>query len=161
MPAKTEKQRSLEYWAGFFDGEGSVWISLYQKKDCSRPQASLKVGVSNTYYAIIADLAHDFPPPSGRVINSFLGGAKDKVKRRQQYKWEMSGWNAYIFLKMVEPYLVVKREQAQTAIEFYEKPWRSQRRSPGGGWKIRTDGNVAMDIEYSQMIKEMKYACKD
>ena len=85
MPAVSKKQRrhSLAYWAGFFDGEGSIWISLSQREGCSRPQASLKVGVSNTCLGIMEDLVCDFPPPSGRVLNSFLGGLRDQANRRQ------------------------------------------------------------------------------
>jgi|SRR5262252_9204436 len=150
--------RSLEYWAGFFDGEGSVWLAVGQRPGCARPQVSLKVGVSNTHRGIIEDCARDFPPPAGRAVASFLGGAKDRISRRQQYKWELSGLSAYRFLQALYPLLVIKREQAQVAMEFYEKPWRTQRDSRGGGWKIRTAENVAVDMEYARRVKELKRA---
>jgi hypothetical protein len=151
--------RSPEYWAGLFDGEGCILIHSYQRKGCFRAQSSLKVSVSNTHYGIILALSQDFPPPSGRVIASFLGGPKDQVKRRQQYKWEMSGLHAYNFLKSVTPYLLIKREQAVVALEFYDLPWRTQRTGAGGGWKIRTDEQVIIDGNFAQRIKELKYAC--
>ena len=65
--------------------------------------------------------------------------------------------HAYQFLLAVVHLLFVKRKQAQVAIAFYTKPWRSQRSSPGGGWKIRTAENVAVDIEYAQLLKELKH----
>ena len=160
MPSVTPRQRrySLEYWAGFFDGEGAVWLAVCQRPTLCRPQVSLKAAVCNTHRGVIEALVHDFPPPAGRVVNSFLGGPKDHVHRRQQYKWEMSGYSAYRFLKSLLPYLVIKRDQALLALEFYELPWRSQREGRGGGWKIRNEQQVATDITYARRIKEMKYA---
>ena len=160
MPAKTERQRrrSDAYWAGFFDGEGSVWLAVYQRKGCSRPQVSLKVSVSNTHRGIVDDLAYDFPPPRGRAVASFLGGPKDQAKRRQQYKWEMSGVSARDFLQVVYPHLVIRKAQVELAFEFYGLPWRTQRSSPGGGWKIRTDEAVAVDLDMARQMKELKYA---
>lgn len=152
------RRHSDEYWAGLFDGEGSIWLAAYQRKGSFQPQVSLKAAVSNTHRGIIEDLVHDFPPPSGRVINSFLGGPKDQIRRRQQYKWEMSGRHAYDFLVAVSPWLTIKREQAILAMEFYNQPWRSQRTGRGGGWKIRTAANVLVDLQYAKQIKELKRA---
>ena len=151
-------QRTVEYWAGFFDGEGCVWLNACQRAGCSRPQVSLKVAVSNTHRGIMDMLAEDFPPPAGRVLNSYLGGPKDQINRRQQFKWELSGYAAYEFLKLLLPHLIIKLDQALLAIEFYEQPWRTQRQGPGGGWKIRSDAQVVSDLDYARRIKEMKRA---
>jgi hypothetical protein len=157
MPAVSQAQQ-LAYWAGFFDGEGAVWLAVRQDARASHPQVQLKVAVSNTHRGIVEQLATAFPPPAGRAVASFLGGPKDKVKRRQQYKWEMSGDHAYRFLKRVLPWLVVKRDQALLAVQFYELPWRSPRVGPGGGWKVRTTENVVVDLEYARRVKELKRA---
>jgi len=158
MPSVSERQRHVAYWAGIFDGEGCVMLAVCQRAGCARPQVSLKVAVSNTHRGVIEELVLAFPPPSGRVINSYLGGPKDQVRRRQQYKWERSGMSAYRFLQMLLPYLIVKQEQAQLAIEFYERPWRTQREKPGGGWRIRSAEQVKIDLTYARQIKALKHA---
>src|SRR5580658_4081261 len=153
MPAVL-KQKELAYWAGFMDGEGCIRISLCQSKNCSRPQAQLVIAATNTHVGVIQKLYEVFPTPKSSKMTNYLGGPKYQINRRPQYKWALTGMSAYKVIKLLYPFLIVKKEQAKLAMEFYELPWRSRRSSPGGGWKIRSEEAITIDLEYYRRIKE-------
>lgn len=105
---------TIQYIAGFFDGEGS--INIYQtkkgvKKD--RIGYQLSIYVHNTNEKII------------RIFEKKFGGYVNIRKRETNkwktgYDWKLSANQALKFLQDLIPFLILKKEQAKVAIEMQE-----------------------------------------
>lgn len=144
------QEQLIAYLAGFFDGEGCVMI-----------QRSGQSKAGHRRYRLTACVTQVDPRPITLFANSFPGSYRSKwlsASKRTQYEWGVNGLNAYEFLKVVLPELVVKREQAEICIAWYDLPWRSQRRTPGGAWKTRTDEQARIDEEFFLKVKALKHA---
>ena len=97
--------------AGFFDGEGCVNIERgYGYSSC------LRITISNTV------------KESLNLIKRWLDfGAVKSHNKVKKYKNQKNGWifvcyetNAKNFLELVYPYLIIKKEQANTGLRYYE-----------------------------------------
>lgn len=109
---------SPEYAAGFFDGEGHISI-LVTRPNKKHPTAfhRLRVGVSQkaSHREVLDELAEMF------------GGAVyvRNSKKREALRWSIQAdWvitrisDAEAFLRAIEPYIVVKREQIRVGLAF-------------------------------------------
>lgn len=103
---------SLEYIAGFFDGEGTVLIQKASPKSHSGARYWLVISIYNTHRGVMDEIQKVV---GGHVI-FHAGGSQ----RKAHYRLALYTRQAYHFLKAVQPYLVVKREQADIAIAFAE-----------------------------------------
>lgn len=114
----------IQYVAGLFDGEGCISIGKgmflggYARYSEDYIRYQLAVGMAMTYRPVIEQLSRQF---GGR----FAGGHKtDRAKafpnRRPGFAWGLSSGPAAAFLVKIEPYLIVKQEEARVAIEFQE-----------------------------------------
>lgn len=108
----------LNYLAGFIDGEG--WIGVYKSTANGKQQKSdrytLGVGIGQTLKGLnlFIELREQF---GGNV--SFY---QPKLKNAQrQCKYVVLGSNALELLKKIEPFLILKKQQANLAISFQEK----------------------------------------
>ena len=102
-----------QYTAGLFDGEGCVSIAKYYPiYSKTRLQYCLRVYISSTNKEIIETLKENY------------GGswsiAKRPSKNKVGYNWNLATDQAYSFLKRIYPYLIIKKEQADTAFAFVE-----------------------------------------
>lgn len=101
------------YIAGFIDGEGCIRISRNKYKS------------SNVYeykYGLILQVTNTIKEPIF-LIQSLYGGClyekQDKrPNRRRTYNLNMTTQNAIKLIEDIFPYLIVKKVQAQIAIEF-------------------------------------------
>lgn len=109
------KLEEIVYAAGFFDGEGSICIERPGKNHGHR----LKLFV--TQKLIRAPLDFCFERWGGRVHES--------KARPGVFTWQIEQAAALPFLKAIEPFLLVKREQARIAIDFQIKKHIGERRS--------------------------------
>jgi hypothetical protein len=102
---KTERA----WLAGIIDGEGSISISDHRKKG-RWFRLDLDVGMTHreTIYRI--------QTLTGRG-NIDLREPK-KEEHSQCWIWRVSGPDAQAILKEIKPYLVTKRDHAETALEF-------------------------------------------
>jgi hypothetical protein len=108
----SEQQKS--YLAGLFDGEGSINIFKAKKGDRLQPRYFLEISIGNTHQGVLNWVLEKF---GGRVTHN----AEQYTKRNQRtWRWRASATEAYLTLVAMEPYLVVKKEQALLAIEFQE-----------------------------------------
>ena len=117
------KKTDLAYIAGFFDGEGCIYVGKYK---CSY---HLRVTASQANEWIINWLKFIF---SGSVSKMTC-----EEGRRQRWQWHALGKNASLFLVAVLPYLKLKRAEAELAIQF-------QNARQGSGIRV-TDGQRAID----------------
>jgi len=143
----------LAYIAGFFDGEGCVMIGVSHHTGTKNPQASLSVEVMQTDIRPIDLLYKEFPSDRSRKPRKH----SMHWKYKRVYAWGLCGERAYLFCKYILPFSIVKREQLELAIKFYELPWRNPRARRGGKWSHRTQEQVAIDIDFARQMKEAKH----
>lgn len=110
----TVTSEDLAYIAGFFDGEGCIIISM--GKDYNRIETTVCNTKDITLY----------------WLQSIFGGCVSKrisknPKRKDVYVWATVSRVAGRFLSIIQPYLKLKYEQAELALEFQ----RSQGRPNG------------------------------
>lgn len=102
----------LAYVAGIIDGEGTICISR-RKKGNKIWNHTLFVQVSNTQEWLIEFLKLQF------------GGNTDYRKAhdnaRESWRWTAHTREASSFLRLILPYLQLKRPQAELAIEFQKR----------------------------------------
>lgn len=104
---------NLHWLGGFFDGEGSIGIyprNLNKKKTVR-------------YYVLVVSLAQS--GVTGEYVLKNLqqkyGGSvysQIKPKHKVMWKWNISAKKAALFLRDIEPVLIIKRSQAITGQYF-------------------------------------------
>jgi hypothetical protein len=105
------EQHLAPYLAGLFDGEGSVVI--VETKRAARGMRTafyLKINIVNTHRGVMT------------LLRDTFGGYLSKGRVHEGWAvcwmWELHSNNAMEFLKTLLPYLVIKKREAQIAIEF-------------------------------------------
>lgn len=123
---------SDEWAAGFFDGEGCIYIGI-QRQGTPR----LIVSITQKYRSVLEDMQERF--------SGGLGQPKPDI-------WDLrwTGKTSETLLKAIVPYLRTnKKPQAELALEFIK-------RMPGrGGYVIRWDREWANKAQ--RQMKEMKH----
>jgi len=105
---------SIQYVAGFFDGEGCV--NIYQtkkgvKKD--RIGYQLTTSIFNSDKEVVEKLK--------KSLGGYIQIRKRNTdKWKDGYVWRLITNHASKFLKEILPFLIIKKEQAKVAIEFQE-----------------------------------------
>ena len=107
------------YMAGIIDGEGSMSIGLYKikRKDGSINNGfTIKIYVTTTDIALIDWLQDNF---GGKVYDKLndIGHLGTKIC----YRWQsLSKKEMRWIIDLIEPYLIIKKKQAQIIREFYD-----------------------------------------
>ena len=131
-----EKALELAYLAGFFDGEGSIYIVRGATKGTFR----LQIGVYNIDPRPLLSLQKAF---GGSVISLNRG----KAKWRPYYQWIAIANKAEATITALLPYLKVKEEQAKLALTFREvqkQQWKGRKVGVGiRGFEPFTDVQIA------------------
>lgn len=106
------------YLAGILDGEGSVYIlSITRAKKAT--QHALCIHVVNTHKGVMDWIVETF---GGRLYSR-----KPRIKklgfpeRRVQHTWRQDGYKALAVLKLLLPYMIIKKEQAIVGIDLQER----------------------------------------
>lgn len=147
---------SLEYMAGFFDGEGCVSAAIRKRRpaeaDRKGPSYILTVSVYNT-------IKESAMPFQRRFGGSVLANHPERT--RPVWRWQIQQQPAGEALRVLIPHLRIKREQAELAIVLCEmmmayrvsisKLSNTGRKLPVGEQEART----AIVLRLSQMKKEV------
>jgi intein/homing endonuclease len=138
---------NLAYIAGFFDGEGSICITKWiNKRNKSHSwQYALYVSVVGTKREVI-DFFNKTLSPHRKV-----GESKYRADFIA-YRWGCAGRNALSFLKLIQPYLKLKKPQAKLGIEFQEKKMTDKYDRRG---ILLTEKDVKWREEYLLKMKEL------
>lgn len=95
------------YYAGLFDGEGSV--GLYLNK--------------SNYPILNVKLVNSFHPALMYPLNKFGGLIENNKAKSTQwldtFSWKVYSDGAYEFLQWVYPFSIIKRDQIDIVIEFW------------------------------------------
>lgn len=111
----------IAWAAGFFDGEGYVGIARRRNKWTRKRDNTVQ---QYDYYTLVAKVGQVVEEPLLKLQQLF-GGTITKTPRNllkpkwhQIRTWELQGETAENFLVSIRPYLVVKAQQADIALEY-------------------------------------------
>lgn len=113
----------LAYAAGIVDGEGCIVAKRSAVKFRGFPAYSLSVIVGMADPEAVDWLKGTF---GGYIYGYDQKGAG----KRPMHRWMLSGLRCQYFLKLLLPYLKVKRDQAEVAIGFPARPRSGRRGRP-------------------------------
>lgn len=141
------------YVAGIVDADGCIVISKTfpksrWKQGSKSPDYRLHVEVCNTNYALMELLVESF----GGSISHKPMTKGSFFTRREHYNWSVSANQAYLCLKRIQPYLIVKRNQSDIAMEFWEKRTHM---AVGKSHRL-TETELALREGYYQAMKKLK-----
>jgi hypothetical protein len=133
---------SLEYIAGLFDGEG--WITVSKNKKTFIPIVGIKMNGFN----LLKKLHNEF--------GGYFYQRKNYINRPLT-EWTLKGaFQVIPFLKKIEPFLIIKKEQAQLCLELCST---FSIRKSNGDWikKIKLNKDIIDQREtFKKQIKEAK-----
>src|SRR5258708_3356022 len=101
--------KSLEYIAGYFDGEGTVGIEKAHRGH------SIRVSIANTYLPALLEIKEQF---GGSVT---AHNRRLSLSHRKAYTWRIGGQAAREFLETIIPLLDEKRAQAELALTLPQR----------------------------------------
>lgn len=101
---------SVEYAAGFFDGEGSVSISYLANK------------TGRGWWRVVAVVAQNDRRPLDALKERWGGfiGERRTPEGRTHFDWRVTTKLAHLFFEEIRPYLIVKAEAVDIALSFRE-----------------------------------------
>jgi hypothetical protein len=108
-------QLFLAWAAGFFDGEGCVMVEVSKEKNCKHGfRTSLHTTVTQTSLPCLQLYLEKFGGSITTSENKTPTGRRWAV----QYRWIARNEEALVFLKAIEPYVIVKKEQVEAALKY-------------------------------------------
>jgi hypothetical protein len=134
-------EQEKAYLAGIVDGEGSIFVGKTYKR-----LNTMMVNVSNT------------DPRLHMWLKNHVGGSVTEEKRRfpnrrKVWLWQISSNKAADMLEQIFPYLVIKKDQAETAIAFQKLKQNANRR--GGNGKLSHE-EYQWRLDLYQKLKDLK-----
>lgn len=113
----------IAYLAGLFDGEGCIHIPVMTPKWCKSPNYGLRVIYSLVHEEVIRRIALQTGTRYCRL-------RKNNPLWRDAFQVQLCGERAAGLLRVMMPYLIVKREEAELAIKLqdhitqYRNKWK-------------------------------------
>ena len=115
------KKTELAYTAGIMDGEGSIGIARHKSKSCRHGyMLELNVQVTSSDEWLCQWLKFAFGGSLSHSVNS-VGNP--------MWHWIIVARKASEFLKLIKPYLRLKRPEAELAIKFQDAKKYQPRKS--------------------------------
>ena len=96
------------YFAGLFDGEGYITVDVRQHRN----SAVLYVGLGSTDFSVLELLRRTF----GGCLTAVR--LSSKVSKKPSREWKITNDGAANFLRVVYPYLRIKKRQAALAFKL-------------------------------------------
>lgn len=101
------------YAAGIFDGEGYVRISKWENPEKTKVRNQIYAGLNVTFRPVIEALKETY----GGSIHVNRHSLR-KANHRDVFVWNVSSQNAARFFRLILPYLIIKREEVELALEL-------------------------------------------
>lgn len=100
------------YLAGLIDGEGSIMLIERKRGESG---AYLRVTIANTCLGVL-----EWAKQKTGIGMSFTQRVESRT-HKASYSWRCHGDGAHSLLKQIRPYLIIKAEQADLAIEAHDR----------------------------------------
>ena len=105
----------LAYIAGLFDGEGCVLISKTMIEGYKYVRYFMYVSITNQDKRPLEEIKKIF----GGIVY-FIKGNPNKKTWGCAYRWQVANGKAMRFLKVIIPWLIIKKKEAELGILFQE-----------------------------------------
>lgn len=112
---------SLDYWAGFLDGEGSIGIGMHKRVNRGHrygveyaPQASACQSIKGDF--LIEKMKERW---GGSINHRDRGIMKENGVWNDTIEWSVRGIKCKAFLEEMLPHLILKKRQAELVLEFF------------------------------------------
>ena len=133
----------LAWLAGIIDGEGSIFVMKQKRKDRERTfNYLLRVAVSSTDPIMAKEcflITED---------GDYFSHIEKREGQSNTLKWSINGRKAAKVLKEILPFMKVKKNQAEAAINFQETTKKH--------WKLMTPDDYKHQEEFYYKLKQMK-----
>lgn len=106
-----ETRPNLDYLAGFFDGDGT--LGVYTHISRGRPAVRLSAGLAQVPYLYVWQLFNG-------LVKDFGGTITFVSKNKSLIQYRIFDDAAFVFLSVLQDYLLFKKEQARIAVEWQE-----------------------------------------
>ncbi len=107
---------SIEWAAGFFEGEGYVGWNKGYNKEVKKNYPKVVVQISQVYREPLDKFQEVFGAGSVRGPYGPYNGTKQPY-----YQYQASNWEAIMIIQKMLPYLFRKGDQAREVLSKYEK----------------------------------------
>lgn len=142
---------SLAYVAGLFDGEGSIGVYAYERGKLRNVHFRTQMVQNET--------------PASRLIwdemrerwGGNISTALSSTGRRKM-NWQLGHGNAVAFLREIRPHLLLKSDQVDLALEWWENHPLTEERSPDGRILRRSEEVWKAAVDVTEKLKAMKKA---
>jgi hypothetical protein len=118
------KGLDIRWIAGFFDAEGCIGIYPISRGNNFHLRTQVTQAISRGGEEILGLLAERF---GGCVPLLHNKG----IRRQKAFNWQLNGDKAASFLEAIEPYLLMKQEEAALAIWWQRSRPQPKRRADG------------------------------
>lgn len=108
-------EATLAYVAGIIDGEGCIRIKRRRGWREGSPRYDLEITVTNTEKALLLWLQENLG--CGSIYDKDRSAAR-KPHWNPTFAWRVTELKAADLLRRIHPYLVIKKSQCETALEF-------------------------------------------
>lgn len=102
----------IAYAAGMVDGDGT--IQIMGRKNEGAGSYVVRVSIANASDLVPLWFQNVF---GGNVYKFIMS----KARRQPSFRWVLEAKSSLPFIKMIEPFLVEKRERAKLAIDYLER----------------------------------------
>lgn len=138
----------LSYTAGIFDGEGCVEIYKASTSKASKnPSFILRVTIVQKDGKVMNFLEDNF---GGYVAVDYHNGY-------YIHRWDVRSKKAYRFLKLIYPFLVIKKDQVKVAFDFEEMKGKYLETLKGyQGFRRLTEEEVRKRFEIKAKLSALK-----
>lgn len=110
-------QISKEYLAGFFDGEGCIYLGYTSASGTKKKYPSLIVTLAQSGEEGLKLLLQIQKNYGGRLHHK----KKIKVSHKEAYQLRWRGKNAILFLDLIGKYLNIKQQKASDVCNFMDE----------------------------------------
>lgn len=105
---------TLEYLAGFFDGEGTFYIGKQVKNGKEYPHATIMLSQSGDEgFHLLTQIQADY---GGSIYEHLKAGQHKATKSAYKLYWNKE--EGIVLCELLIPYLILKKQSAQTVLSY-------------------------------------------
>lgn len=140
---------ALAYMAAIVDGEGSIELKLQSNK----VSVDLLLHVFNSDRPLMDWMREKF---GGSVYEIHRKARAEKPQWQPVYNWNLRGQYARDLLVSLHPFMIIKKAQAELAIEYWDNrqvtPRTGEKVGGGRGRNRPSDEVIAMRLSYKERM---------
>lgn len=143
---KVKSDMNLAYIAGFVDGEGYIGIKKYIRRPDKNwcPMYTERVSVAGINKKSIEELDD--------IVSGYIYYHKhSKISKKGYWSWEVTENNARKFIKLIYPYLRIKKPEADLVLKLGENKVKTN------GCKVSDEDITLRENLYLSIKKIHKY----